>query len=59
LGWDVDLEQIEVFVETIEKIALLSDDERSKKRAIVKANVVTRLLDPAVLETNRKLFMRH
>lgn len=56
LGWDVDLAQMDFFVEIIEKLAILSDDERLKKRAEVKAKIVERLLDPAVLESNRQLF---
>jgi glycosyltransferase involved in cell wall biosynthesis len=59
LGWDIDLEQSDSFVEIIEKLALLSHDERSKKRTIVKAKIMERLLDPAVLEANRQLFSRH
>jgi len=58
IGWDVDLAQEDSFVEIIEKLALLSDDERLKKRAIVKAKIMERLLDPVVLETNRQLFRR-
>lgn len=58
LGWDIDLVQIDSFVEIIEKLALLKDTERLKKRAIVKENIMERLLDPAVLETNRQLFKR-
>ena len=56
LGWDVDLAQMDSFVQIIEKLAVLSDDERLKKRAIVKANIVNRLLDPAAIEANRQLF---
>lgn len=59
LGWDVDLVQMDSFVEIIEKLALLSDYERLIKRAEVKAKIVERLLDPAVLESNRQLFKRH
>ena len=59
LGWDIDLEQSDSFVEIIEKLALLSHDERLKKRTIVKAKIMERLLDPAVLEANRQLFSRH
>jgi glycosyltransferase involved in cell wall biosynthesis len=58
LGWDVDLEQMDSFAEIIEKLALLSDDERLTKRAVVKAKIVERLLDPAVLATNRQLFRK-
>lgn len=56
LGWDVDLAQIDCFVEIIDRLALLSDAERLKKRAIIKAKIMERLLDPVVLETNRQLF---
>jgi glycosyltransferase involved in cell wall biosynthesis len=59
LGWDMDLAREDSFVEVIERLALLSDDERLKKRSIVKANVINRLSDPTVLETNRQLFIRH
>lgn len=56
LGWDVDLAQFGFFVEIINKLALLSDIERLKKRAIVKTKIMERLLDPVVLESNRQLF---
>lgn len=55
LGWDVDLAQEDLFVEIIEKLASLSDDERLKKRAEIKIKILDRLLDPAVLESNRQL----
>jgi glycosyltransferase involved in cell wall biosynthesis len=58
LGWDVDLAREDSFVEVIERLALLSDDERLKKRAIVKSKIMERLIDPAVLESNRQLFKR-
>lgn len=56
LGWDVDLLHMDSFVDIIEKLALMSYDERLNKRAIVKAKIRERLLDPAVLEANRQLF---
>ncbi len=59
LGWDVNLAQMDSFVEIIENMALLSDEERFKKRAAIKAKIMNRLLDPAVLETNRQLFRKH
>ncbi len=58
LGWDIDLVRMDSFVETIENLALLSHNERFKNRAIVKAKIMERLLDPVVLETNRQLFKR-
>ncbi|MFH1933659.1 MAG: glycosyltransferase family 4 protein [Pseudomonadota bacterium] len=59
LGWDVNLAQLDSFVGIIEKLASLSDIERLKKRAEVKAKIVERLLDPVILESNRQLFRRH
>jgi len=59
LGWDIDLKQMESFVAIIENMALLSDEARLKKRAIIKSKIMNRLLDPAVLEENRQLFTRH
>jgi glycosyltransferase involved in cell wall biosynthesis len=56
LGWDVDLAQMDYYVEIIENIGLLSDDERLGKRAVVKAKIGERLFDATVLETNRQLF---
>ncbi len=56
LGWDIDLKHIDSFVEIIEKLALKSIDERIKMRDIIKTKIVGRLLDPAVLESNRNLF---
>lgn len=56
LGWDIDLAQTDSFVEIIEKLALLNDNERLKKRTIIKTKIIERLLDPAVLEANRQLF---
>jgi len=56
LGWSIDLAQRDYFVEIIERLALLSDDLRLGKREEVKAKIMERLLDPAVLEANRQLF---
>jgi len=58
LGWDIDLVQIDSFVETIENFASLSHDEHEKIRAHIKSRIMDRLLDPAVLEANRKLFFK-
>ncbi len=58
LGWDVDLTQMGHFVEIIERMALLNNDDLLKKRTIVKTSIINRLLDPAVLETNRQLFYK-
>jgi len=58
LGWDENLDQMDSFVAIIQKLALESVDERMKKRVLVKANIMARLLDPTVLEANRQLFIR-
>jgi len=58
LGWDINLDQIKLFVEKIEEFALISNMERLKKRTIIKANIRKRLFDPAVFEANRQLFLR-
>ena len=59
LGWDIDLAQEDSFVEIIEDMALLSHGEHLRKRAIIKSEIMNRLLDPTVLEENRRLFMKH
>lgn len=56
LGWDVDLVQMDSFVEIIERLAVSSDDELVRMRATVRASIVKRLSNPHVLETNRQLF---
>jgi glycosyltransferase involved in cell wall biosynthesis len=59
LGWDIDLAQMDYFVEIIRKYALLHNIDRAKKRTMIKAKVMERLLDPVVLETNRQLFLKN
>lgn len=56
LGWDIDLVQMDTFVEIIEKLALQSYRERSKMRGFIKTKIMERLIDPTVLEANRQLF---
>lgn len=58
LGWDIGLDQMNAFVEIIEKLALLNHNERSRNKSEIKAKIVKRLLDPNVLETNRQLFKK-
>ena len=58
LGWDVDLIKIDSFVKVIRGFALLSNNERLKKRAIIKSKIMERLLDPSVIEANRQLFKK-
>ncbi len=56
LGWDIDLKEIDSFVEIIERQAELDDDERNQVRTMIKAKIMGRLLDPVVLAANRQLF---
>lgn len=58
LGWDIDLTQIDSFVEVIEDLALLNHDERLKQRSKIKTRIVERLLDPKILEENHRLFKK-
>jgi glycosyltransferase involved in cell wall biosynthesis len=58
LGWDINITQVDSFVEVIRGFALLSNNERLKKRAIVKSKIMERLLDPSVIEANRQLFKK-
>ncbi len=56
LGWDIDLGEMDSFVKVIDQLALMSDEERLKMRAIVKTKIMERLLDPVVLKKNLQLF---
>lgn len=57
-GWDISLDQMDSFVELIEKYALMSNKERSKKRTLIKAKIERYLIDPVKLEANRQLFLK-
>ncbi len=57
LGWDIDLAQMDVFVERIEKLSLKSPAERLKSRTRVRTKAAERLFSPVVQETNRQLFL--
>jgi glycosyltransferase involved in cell wall biosynthesis len=56
-GWDIPLDQMDTFVEIIENYARTGAEERAKKRASIKAVIEQYLLDPAVLDANRQLFL--
>jgi glycosyltransferase involved in cell wall biosynthesis len=56
LGWDENLAQMDSFVTVIENLALVSDEDRLKRRSLIRVKVMERLLDPAVLESNRLMF---
>jgi len=56
LGWDIDLDRMDSFVAVIEKLALVSVDERANKRNLIKTKIMKRLFNPATLEANRQFF---
>lgn len=58
LGWDLPLADSDAFVTVIERLAAMSDEERRRQRASISAVIMEKLLDPSVLETNRRLFKR-
>ncbi|NQX40306.1 Glycosyltransferase involved in cell wall bisynthesis [Pedobacter steynii] len=56
LGWDVDLEKMDTFVNIIQEFSSLSSAQHSEKRRVVKENIQRRLFDPFVLSSNIQLF---
>ena len=56
LGWDLDLREINKFVEIIEVEALRDENYRNRQRGIIKKAVHKRLFDPSILESNLFLF---
>lgn len=58
LGWDFPLEQSDSFIETIEYCAALSPEQKLENRESIKSMILSYLLDPVVLEDNRKLFLK-
>jgi len=56
LGWDLDLRDINKFVEIIEVEALRDENYRNRQRGIIKKAVHKRLFDPSILESNLCLF---
>lgn len=58
-GWDIPLDQIETFVEVIEKYALISIEERSNIRLLIKSKIEKHLLNPVVREANKQLFLKY
>ena len=55
-GWDINLEQMDSFVEIIDKYALVSAEERYNNRQLVKLKIRDRLHNNSVLEVNRQIF---
>lgn len=58
LGWDMSLADIDSFVTVIEKLSTMSEEERRQQRSSILAGIKEKLLDPSVLEANRRLFKR-
>jgi glycosyltransferase involved in cell wall biosynthesis len=58
LGWIRELRDMGSFAAVIEELASMAADERTQRRPQIKEKVMERLLDPAVLEANRRLFLR-
>ena len=58
LGWDISLDNIDAFVDVIEKFSLLTDAQRLETRSVVKIKIMERLFDSSILESNRQLFIK-
>lgn len=58
LGWDIDLDKVDAFVDVIEKSSLLTDVQRLEIRSVVKMKIMERLFDSNILESNRQLFIK-
>lgn len=56
VGWDIDLEDRQRYVEIIDMLAAQPPAERSAMRGIVREAAKRRLSNPAVLEHNRDLY---
>src|SRR5690606_20694183 len=56
LGWDVPLASVAEFACTIQALAMRSPAERHVTRPVIQRHAIKRLLSPAVLEANRRLF---
>lgn len=55
-GWDIDLSATGLFVEKIEYAVLQNREDRLKQRAYIKSVIKDRLLQPSVLDVNRRMF---
>ena len=56
LGWDINLNDFDLYVKTIEEFYNLSTLERQKRRVLAKQNVQSRLFDPFIVESNISMF---
>jgi glycosyltransferase involved in cell wall biosynthesis len=55
-GWDIPLDRKDRFIEVVERVAGLSDEEYARCRRSVLAFARNRLRDPALLESNYAVF---
>lgn len=58
LGWDIDLKKMYFFVEIINKVALMSQNERKIKRAFIRDNINAILFNKQDYEDNRQLYLQ-
>lgn len=56
LGWDVDLKQLSDFVAVIEGLIPMESNERLKKQAVFRSEVLERIQYSAILDSHRQLF---
>ena len=59
LGWDIDLGDDNSFVEIIDRLAKLNNIERFEMRFKIRRNVIKRIIDPTVINANRKLYNKY
>jgi len=57
LGWDIDLKDVQRFVDVIETLSRQSPAERAAVRSSVREAAAARLSHPAALEDNRLLYL--
>ena len=57
LGWDLDLQEPQLFIDAIESLAAVPAETRAESRKLVQEGVRTRLADPAIAESHRQLFL--
>jgi glycosyltransferase involved in cell wall biosynthesis len=56
LGWDINLNQPELFIKAIHQVAASSQEERAENRIYIKLAAKKRLSNPEILNANRNLF---
>jgi glycosyltransferase involved in cell wall biosynthesis len=58
LGWDIDLKNMDCFIEIINKVALMSPNERESKRDYIRNNINGILFNKQDYEDNRQLYLQ-